>query len=94
MSSLANSAEPSQGSSTQIGDTATKALDYVDGTTPSDEWLQQMLEPNLPEDVFDGFPGSNVVTSDFRTLPFVVSRTIYRKGLYAHEARIGQEQAP
>jgi hypothetical protein len=84
MSSLANSAEPSQGSSTQIGDTATQALDYVDDTTPSDEWLQQMLEPNLPEDVFDGFPGSNVVTSDFRTLPFVVSRTIYRKRLYAH----------
>jgi hypothetical protein len=50
----------------------------------SDEWLQQMLEPNLPEDMFDGFPGSNVVTSDFRTLPFVVGRTTCRKGLCAH----------
>lgn len=55
-------------------DTATQSLDYVDGTDPSDEWLKQMLEPNLTEDVFDGFPGSNVVTSDYRTLPFVVSQ--------------------
>jgi hypothetical protein len=59
--------------STRVEDLATQASDYVHETGSSDEWLQQMLEPNLPEDLFDGFPGSNVVTSDFRTLPFVVS---------------------
>jgi len=94
MSPLAASVGPTPGGScTRTGDTTTQALDYVDGADTSDEWLQQMLEPNLPEDVFDGFPGSNVVTSDYRTLPFVVCLTIYRKGLYAHIHRIGQEQA-
>jgi len=95
MSPLAANAGPTPVcSSTPVGDTATQALDYVDGANSSDEWLQQMLEPNLPEDVFDGFPGPSVVTGDFRTLPFVVSCTTCRKGLYADCARIGQGQAP
>jgi hypothetical protein len=47
---------------------------FLDGAGSGDEWLQQMLEPNRPDDVFDAFSGSNVLASDFRTLPFVVSR--------------------
>ena len=94
MSPLAASLGPTPGgSSSRTADTTTQALDYVDGADTSDEWLQQMLEPNLPEDVFDGFPGSNVVTSDYRTLPFVVCLIIYRKRLHAYRYRTGQEQA-
>jgi hypothetical protein len=72
----------------------TQTFTYVDGTSSGDEWLQQMLEPNLPEDVFDGFPGSNVVTSDYRTLPFVVRLTTKRKGPVHSSRRTGREQVP